>query len=157
MKLRLVCPECRQWTATSQVDAAAWPCAHCGFEIAATAPGGAELSCCRVCGNHELYVQKDFPHWLGMGILVAACVFSAVTYYFYWIWATWIILVGSAIVDGALYIIMGNVTVCYRCLAQYRGFPPNPAHQAFDLAVGEKYRQEKLRREQLGNSLDQRD
>ena len=108
--------------------------------------GGEGLTNCRLCGNHELYIQKDFPHWLGMGILVVACLASVVTYALYYIKTTWIILIGSAVVDGILYLVMGDVTVCYRCRAQYRGFPPNPEHHPFELATGEKYRQEQLRK-----------
>ena len=108
------------------------------------------LTSCRVCGNHELYIQKDFPHWLGMGILVAACLASVVTYALYYIKTTWIILIGSAAVDGILYLLMGDVVVCYRCRAQYRGFPRNPEHHPFELATGEKYRQEQIRKGELG-------
>jgi hypothetical protein len=84
-----------------------------------------------------------------MGILVVACAISAVTYALYWIKTTWAILIGSALLDGFLYLIMGDVTVCYRCQTQYRGFRPNATHQPFDLAIGEKYRQERLRRREL--------
>ena len=94
-------------------------------------------------------MQKDFPHWLGMGILVLACVASIVTYAKHWIIATWAILIRSAVVDGLLYLAMGNVTVCYRCQTHYRGFPPNGQHGPFNLAIGERYRQERIRREEL--------
>lgn len=150
MNVRWLCPECGYWTQTDHVKAAAWNCAHCKFAVNAVAPSqGEALTDCRCCGNKELYVQKAFPHWLGMGILVLACVASAVTYGFYWITWTWTILIGSAVVDGVLYLLMGNVTVCYRCRAQYVGFPANPEHAPFNLAIGERYRQEKLRREEL--------
>ena len=56
---------------------------------------------------------------------------------------------GTAVFDGLLYLLVGDVTVCYRCGAHYRGFPPHPAHQPFDLGVGERYRQERIRRELL--------
>jgi hypothetical protein len=132
-----------------QVDAGSWTCAGCGGAVRAVAPSAEPaLTTCRVCGNHELCVQKDFPHWLGMGLLVLACAVSAVTYAFYWIKTTWAILIGTAALDGILYLLMGDVTVCYRCGTQYRGFPANPEHRAFELATGEKYRQERLRREQ---------
>jgi hypothetical protein len=152
MKMRIQCPECRHWNVTERVDAKEWSCSGCGFVLVATAPvtvSHRELPHCRVCGNQELYVQKDFPHWLGMSILVAACVASVITYALHWIKTTWIILIGSALVDGVLYLAMGNVTVCYRCRTHYRGFPSNEKHAPFNLAVGEKYRQEKLRREEL--------
>jgi hypothetical protein len=137
---------------THDLATAHWPCHHCGFITtgAELSPGANAPPPCRVCGNLELYVQKDFPHVLGMGILIAACGLSAITYAFYWIAATWIILIGSAVVDGVLYLLMGNVVVCYRCQAQHRGFPIGADLHSFDLAIGEKYRQEKLRRQQLG-------
>jgi hypothetical protein len=109
----------------------------------------ADLTQCRRCGNQELYVQKDFSHRLGMGIIVAACVASIFTYANHAIVATWAILIGAAALDCLLYMIVGNVTVCYRCQTQYRDFPPNPRHQPFELTIGEKYRQERLRLEQL--------
>ncbi len=42
-----------------------------------------------------------------------------------------------------------DVLVCYRCNAHYRGFVSQARHQPFDLGIGERYRQEKARREQL--------
>lgn len=151
MNLQLLCPECGAWTGTDQVGVAAWSCESCGATIPAAAPAaGNVLSVCRVCGNTELYLQKDFPHWLGMGIIGVACAASVVTLAMYWIVTTWVILIGSAVLDVILYLIMGDVTVCYRCQSQYRGFQLNAGHQPFDLAVGEKYRQERLRRQQLG-------
>lgn len=151
MKIRFLCPSCQTWTVTHQVDAGSWKCAGCDAVVAAAAPASEPaLHGCRVCGNRELYIQKDFPHWLGMGILVVACLASVVTYALYYIKTTWTILIGSAAVDGILYLLMGDVTVCYRCRTQYRGFPPNPEHHPFDLATGEKYRQEQLRKGERG-------
>ena len=153
MRIRIRCPVCQKYTATEDVTAEEWRCAACGHAIhaAGSDPSSGELTYCRVCGNQELYVQKDFPHWLGMTILVAACLASIITYAMHWIAITWAILIGSAIVDGLLYLWMGNVVVCYQCLSQYRGFPLRPDHAPFDLTIGEKYRQARLRRQQLEN------
>jgi hypothetical protein len=107
------------------------------------------LPTCVVCGNHELYKQKDFPQWLGMTILLVAVVLSTVTYYSYEKWWSWSFLIGSAIVDGAMYLMVGDAIVCYRCQAHYRGFPANEAHQPFEIAIGERFRQERIRLEQL--------
>jgi hypothetical protein len=84
-----------------------------------------------------------------VAILTAAILASVVTYYLRYIGATWAILIGSAVVDGVLYLLVGDVSVCYRCGAEYRGFPANPEHKPFELGVGERYHQEKRRREQL--------
>ena len=100
-----------------------------------------------VCGNVELYKKKDFPHWLGMTILVVACLASVWTYFWYEKWLTWAILIGSALIDGALYLAVGDAVVCYRCGAHYKGFTPTDEHRPFELTVGERYRQEQIRAE----------
>jgi hypothetical protein len=107
------------------------------------------LPSCIVCGSHELYRKKDFPHWLGMTILVSACLLSTVTYAWYAKWWTWTFLIGSFLVDVLMYRMVGDVVVCYRCQAHYRGFPLSEAHPPFELAIGERYRQEKIRQERL--------
>jgi hypothetical protein len=104
---------------------------------------------CPLCGGHELYKKKDFPHKLGMGILVAACMASCVTTLLYQWWLTWGILIGSAAFDGTLYLLVKDVVVCYRCQAHFHGVPVREHHQPFELTIHERYRQEKLRREQL--------
>lgn len=104
---------------------------------------------CVVCGNHELYKKKDFPQWLGMTILIGAVILSTFTYLWYEKWWTWGFLVGSALIDGGLYLLVGDVLVCYRCDAQYRGVAANHAHQPFEISIGERYRQERIRRERL--------
>jgi hypothetical protein len=104
---------------------------------------------CRVCGDRELYKKKDFPHWLGLTILTAACLGSIIPYWLYHQWLTWTILIGSALFDGLLYRWVGDVIVCYRCQAQYRGFQATDEHKPFELGIAERYRQERIRREQL--------
>ena len=42
-------------------------------------------------------------------------------------------------VDAALYLLLPEITVCYRCHAHYRGFARNRQHQAFDLHLAEQY------------------
>jgi hypothetical protein len=89
-----------------------------------------------------------------MTILTVACLASCVTYAWYDKWLTWAILIGSAVFDGLLYLYVGDVVVCYRCDAHYRRLPPNPAHKPFELTIHERYRQERLRREQLQRNED---
>jgi hypothetical protein len=125
-----------------------WQCAGCDHRLQ-LAPGDPALGRCVVCGNVELYKKKDFPHWLGMSILMAACVLSVITCWLYEPAWTWIILIGSATFDGLLYLWVGDALVCYRCNAHYRGFQAAHHHQAFEITIGERYRQERLRREQF--------
>jgi len=128
----------------------AWTCPECGQALPLR-PENAEpaLTACAVCGNAELYRKKDFPHALGLGLLTAACLASTITYFYYQQWWTWGILIGSALFDCVLYLLVRDVTVCYRCDAHYRGLPPGPEHKPFELTVYERYRQEQIRRKQL--------
>ena len=48
-----------------------------------------------------------------------------------------------------MYLMVGDVLVCYRCEAHYRGCTTTDAHQPFEIAIGERYRQEKIRKEQM--------
>ena len=148
MKVTLACPACDQPAITPIDQACDWQCGACDHRLHLPA-ADKELPTCLVCGNHELYKQKDFPHWLGMTILIVALVLSTLTYYSYEKWWSWSFLIGSAIIDGAMYLMVGDVVVCYRCQAHFRGFTPTTAHLAFEIAIGERYRQEKIRREQL--------
>ena len=56
------------------------------------------------------------------------------------------ILMAFALVDFLLFVFMRDVLVCYRCGARHGGFEP-VSRAAFDLEVGERYRQERLRLE----------
>ena len=48
---------------------------------------------------------------------------------------------------------VGDAVVCYRCNAHYRGVVPRDAHRPYELVIGERYRQERIRREQLGTEI----
>jgi hypothetical protein len=102
-----------------------------------------------VCGNTELYKKKAFPHWLGVSILAVACgaflLLNALRLYA----IAWVFLLGSALLDGALYLIVGDAVVCYRCGAHHPCSTAAATHPPFELVVGERYRQEKIRRTQL--------
>jgi hypothetical protein len=141
------CPTCER-PARVNIDAAVdWQCSACEHRQHLDAID-VRVSRCVVCGNPELYKKKDFPHWLGMTILVVACLASVYTYFRYDKWLTWAILIGSALIDGALYLSVGDAVVCYRCEAHYRGMKAAEAHQPFELTVGERYRQERIRAEE---------
>ena len=129
---------------------AEWECPAC--EHVQRLPhslASADLVTCPLCGNHELYKKKDFPHWIGLMILTVASAVFFLGHYFYHPWVAWAVLIGSALVDGGLYLYVGDAVVCYRCRAHYHGALAGPSHQPFELGVAERYRQERLRREQL--------
>lgn len=149
MNVRFLCPNCEAPAKVPLPGPALWQCPHCEHRLTLDAPVSAALPECVICGNPELYKKKDFPHNLGLGILTVACAISFITYLNYQVWLTWSILIGTALFDGLLYWWVGDVVVCYRCHAQYRGLPREADHKPFDLGIGERYRQEQIRRELL--------
>jgi hypothetical protein len=150
VNVRFACPVCERAARLELTGAAEWQCPGCDhlltFHAQAVQPA---LHACVLCGNAELYKKKDFPHWLGLTILTAACLGSIIPYWLYHQWLTWTILIGSAALDGLLYLWVGDVVVCYRCNAHYRALMPGAEHKPFELGIAERYRQERLRREHL--------
>lgn len=149
MNVTFPCPGCQYPGKFTVPGERQWQCAVCDQRLEVPEQPEPALPVCLVCGNRELYKKKDFPHTLGMGILMVACAISFVTYGYYEKWLTWAILIGTALFDGLLYLWVGDVIVCYRCHAHHRGIHPGPEHQPFDLSIGERYRQERIRREQI--------
>jgi hypothetical protein len=125
----------------------------CGKVYAITPPttttAGEEvtLHACAVCGNHELYKKKGFPHWLGLSVLTLACVSFLVLNYYRLQWWAWGVLIGSAVLDGLLYLAVRDVVVCYRCGAQHSGIGRS-GNSPFELTIHERYRQERLLQEE---------
>ncbi|MSU76762.1 MAG: hypothetical protein EXS16_01575 [Gemmataceae bacterium] len=148
MKVTFACPACDQPDAVLVDATHDWQCSACDHRQHFAAADSA-LPDCVVCSNHEFYKRKDFPHTLGMVILVGALLLSTITYHSYEKWWSWSFLIGSAIIDGGLYLLVGDVVVCYRCNAHYRGLTASDAHQPFEITIGERYRQERIRQERL--------
>src|SRR5688500_15230533 len=99
------------------------------------------LSTCPACGCRDLFVRKDFPQKIGLGIVVVAAVAFLVlaarpVTFCLGVW----VLVGSAALDAVLYLLVPKVTVCHQCRREFRDAPLNPSHGGFELAVSEKYR-----------------
>ena len=151
MKIRIICPACETPGPTLDPGAASWQCPRCDHLVAVASPSpDPALPSCAVCGCADLYRKKDFPHVLGMTILLGSLVGSTFAYLYYDWWLTWAILIGSAAFDGILYLLVKDVVVCHRCESEHRGVLVDPArHLPFELTVHERYRQEKLRKEAL--------
>lgn len=149
MKLRFACPLC-DGPVTGSPDTSGWTCPACGRagDWSANSLWDGRLSHCAACGCEHLYRQKDFPQWFGLSLLTIACAMFFVYAIRYQYAIAWAILLGSAAFDAILYLIVGDVAICYRCGAQHRGTPANHL-DPFELAIAERYRQERLRREQL--------
>lgn len=154
MELTYTCPNCDAVGQIASVEAEYLAtCPGCALtrELTRSATVGGELSACAWCATEDLYLQKDFPHGLGLAIVVSGFVASTVFWYYYMPIPAFAVLLSTAALDVALYYLVPDVTICYRCLSQYRGTGTNPEGRIlpFDLAIGERYRQERLRVEAI--------
>jgi hypothetical protein len=154
MELTYSCPGCGAVCHLPHAESAREAvCRHCGAARALKndAIGESGIDACPWCATTDLYIQKDFPQGLGLFIVVVGFAISTVFWYYEMPIPAYLVLLTSALVDMALYYTVPDVTICYRCLCQLRGAGANPAGRfsPFDLAVGERYRQERIRAQQL--------
>ena len=160
MTVTYECPNCHT---PQRTDLAAGRnavlCAACSYQVQLRlgAVDGSVVKECAVCGTQDLYIQKDFPHRLGLTIVGVGVVLSSIAWLYYLYPAALGILLVTALLDLCLYYAIGDVLICYRCLAQYRGVERSPNHKPFDLGIGERYRQERLRLELVRRSEGQRE
>jgi len=94
---------------------------------------------CALCPGREFFIRKDFPQKLGLIFVILAGLIASVFYYEENVPATFATLGAMVLIDAAIYLLVGRVTVCYRCRAEYRRVAYNADHQGFDLATSEKY------------------
>jgi hypothetical protein len=153
MELTFECPQCGASGGVAEVERAESATCACGWSrpLRGTISGEGGLGACPFCATDELYVQKDFPHGLGLLIVIVGFAVSTIFWYYYLPALALAALLATAALDVVLYYLVPDVTICYRCLSQYRGAGSNPAGRfaPFDLAIGERYRQERLRIEEL--------
>ena len=154
MELTFECPSCHAVGSVAPVEATPTAvCPACAQPKALRRDSfdDGELRACAWCGTEDLYLQKDFPQGLGLAIVVLGFAVSTVFWYYERPLPAYAVLLASALLDMLLYYKVPDVTICYRCLGQYRGAGASPAgrFRSFDLAIGERYRQERLRAEQL--------
>jgi hypothetical protein len=111
-------------------------CGACGVATTLDVPDalrrGEAVDTCPACGGRQLYVQRDFNQKAGLAVVVVGAALAPFTPYYS-------SLIVAAIVDAALYTVLPEITVCYRCHAHFRGFARNPRHEAFDLHLAEQY------------------
>jgi hypothetical protein len=139
MEINTFCPECENGIFLSGMPKAGpIPCKRCGKGREATGNGELDaqgaVSKCGICGGTEFYRQKDFNTKLGLWLMVIMIV-SALVFNRWFIH----ILIGFAALDLALYFGLGDIIICYKCRAIYRGFPISPKIEGFDLKTHDRY------------------
>ena len=148
MNVTFSCPRCHQGV-RGEVAAGdrTLSCSACGqaISIPADAFDGQQLCRCLVCPSTDLFVRKDFPQRLGVGVVVLGIVGSSIAWGYTLPILTFAILFATAIVDVVLYLIVPDALMCYRCGAQYRLAEGTERHGAFNLETHERYRQQAAR------------
>ena len=130
----------------------AFRCAACGGEATCGLDGRGRCRCgaepavavspslrdehvvdrCPACDGAQLYVQRDFNQRVGLAIVVVGALLAPFTPYYSSLYV-------AALIDTGLYLLLPEITICYRCHAHFRGFRRNPQHQGFDLHLAEQY------------------
>ncbi len=117
-------------------------CPRCSVEhaidVTESMTDGDTVDRCAACDCRELFIRKDFPQFIGV-LIVVGFGLAAIYYFTISVLIAWSILAAAVVVDVAIYLVIGKVTTCYACRAQYRKCKLNPDHEGFDLATSEKY------------------
>jgi hypothetical protein len=144
MNVTFSCPHCHQASRAPIVEGATEVCCSLCRQLIKV-PHGAfsqgQIHRCLVCPSTDLFLRKDFPQKLGVGLVIIGFVASSIAWANYMVTTTFAILFVTALVDLVLYVTMGESLTCYRCQAQYSGFRDGAIHGGFDLETHERFRQ----------------
>ncbi len=148
MKLVFRCPSCQSPNISRiNSDATAPVCHACNWTRAVPPEhlDGERPNCCLICGNSDLWRQKDFPQGLGLLFVVVGAVVSTI----FWAQSMPVASISTLLVfaalDMILFVTMKDVLVCYRCQSRHRQADIDDDHPRFDLELAERYRQESIR------------
>lgn len=137
MQVTARCPGCN---AALPFDASGAPprirCGRCSREMPATVTealrSDAAVDRCPICEGADFYVRRDFDPTVGLAFVIAGALISAVFYWFNLDLIAYSILAAAVVIDLIIYRRLKDITVCYRCHAEFRGPYPRTA-PAFDL------------------------
>ena len=104
---------------------------------------GGQLCRCLVCPSTDLFVRKDFPQRLGVGVVALGIIASSVAWAYSLPIVTFAILFATALVDVVLYLIVPDALMCYRCGANIAWPTGMARHGAFNLETHERHRQQR--------------
>jgi hypothetical protein len=90
---------------------------------------------CPICEGGDFYVRRDFDPKTGLAFVIIGALISAVFYWFNQDLIAYGILAAAVMIDLLVYRRLKDVTVCYRCHAEFRGSyartaPPFDLHTA---------------------------
>jgi hypothetical protein len=140
------CPACEQQQITGELSGAGrLECSACAWSRAL--PDGEEpLTRCLVCGNTDLWKQKNFPQPLGLAMVAAGALLSSVAWYFHRPLTALGLLMAFALLDMLVFLVLPDVLVCYRCRARHHALQTATSeHSTFNHQTAERYRQQQIR------------
>jgi predicted RNA-binding Zn-ribbon protein involved in translation (DUF1610 family) len=162
MNVVFACPECGQRSVATIVEQReSFACPQCGSEraipddafVLGEGDSPPRLTRCLVCPSTELFVRKNFPQRLGVGIVVAGLALSCVSWAYRELLLTFAILFSTALLDVVLFFLVPECLTCYRCGSRYTGPGITDRFGGFNLETHEKYRQQAARRGQTSASV----
>ena len=130
MQILVRCPACDAGLPVRADAADRIKCGRCGARFRSTVRGVRDdraVDRCPVCAGGDFYIRKDFDPKLGLTVVVVGALISAVFYWFGQDLVAYSILGGAALIDLAVYGRLKDLTVCYRCHAEFRGAYPRTA------------------------------
>ena len=150
MDIIVRCPKCESGLPVTGREApSAITCGKCGRAIALSfsSPVRDDVAVdrCPVCAGGDFYIRKDFDPKVGLGVVIAGGLVSAAFYWFGRDLIAYGILAGAVLIDLVVYQRLKDVSVCYRCHAEFRGKYARSA-AAFDLHTADVLEQEYERR-----------
>jgi hypothetical protein len=137
MRVTARCPGCN---AALPFDASTAParirCGRCSREMGVSVTdalgGDVGVDRCPICEGGDFYVRRDFDPKVGLTFVITGALISAVFYWFNRDLIAYSILAAAVVIDLLIYRRLKDLTVCYRCHAEFRGDYPRTA-AAFDL------------------------
>ncbi len=142
MEVTVVCHQCGSALPVEPTDTSLQiTCGRClqafllTFSRAVRADETVDL--CPVCEGGDFYMRKDFDPKLGVTVIVIAALISAGFYYYGRDLIAYGILGGAALIDLVVYSRLKDLTVCYRCHAEFRGRYTQTA-EPFDLHTADE-------------------
>lgn len=142
MRLTLICPNCGHRLPVDAPDAPAGvTCGGCRAELPLSVTDRLRtdetVDQCPVCEGADFYVRKDFDPKLGVAVMVVVALISAGFYWYGLDLIAYGVLGVAALVDLVVYGRLKDLTVCYRCHAEFRG-TYTPTAPFFDLATADE-------------------
>jgi hypothetical protein len=141
------CAGCGRFTELSMGPAGAplpaeATCRACGarrpLDFAGHVGADARLDGCPVCDYHTLCIQKDVNARLfvvAIAVTFAILLVSGLSIP----WMVAVLLLVTLLDWLLLRLVVKRLLICYRCKAQFRGFPPGVRCRPFDLATWEAH------------------